>query len=111
MWRPGFVANGPPRHPSDASIAPRSWPHLRIDRTIGRVGHVRLPGEPRSELHDRLLVHVVTLDLAGNSALVQHQYAIADADQLRQFRRDRDDTDALAGEVAQDRVDLCLGAD
>ena len=68
-------------------------------------------GKPRGQLHDRLLVHVVALDLAGDPALVQHQYAVADADQFRQFRRDRDDADALVGEVAQDRVDLRLGAD
>ena len=70
-----------------------------------------MPGKPRSELHDRLLVHVVALDLAGDPALVQHQDAVADADQFRQFRRNRDDADALVGEVAQDRVDLRLGAD
>ena len=70
-----------------------------------------MPGKPRGKLHDRLLVHVVALDLAGDPALVQHQYAVADADQFRQFRRDRDDAHALVGEVAQYRVDLRLGAD
>ena len=70
-----------------------------------------VPGKPRGKLHDRLLVHVVALHLAGDPALVQHQDAVADADQLRQLRRDRDDADALVGEVAQDGVDLRLGAD
>ena len=49
--------------------------------------------------------------LAGEPALADHQHAVAEADQLGQFRRDDDDADALVGEVAQDAVDLRLGAD
>ena len=93
-------------------LGPVGRGHRAHGRTLRLVrARTDMSGEPRGKLHDRLLVHVVALHLAGDPALVQHQYAVADADQLRQFRRDRDDAHALVGEVAQDRVDLRLGAD
>jgi hypothetical protein len=46
-----------------------------------------------------------------NPPLAHHEDAVAKPDQLRQFGRDDDDADTLLGQVAQDAVDLGLGAD
>ena len=41
-------------------------------------------------------VMFVAVDFAGDPALADHQHAVAEADQFRQFRRDDDDADAAA---------------
>ena len=50
-------------------------------------------------------------DLAADLALADDDHPIAHADQLRQFGRDDDDSDAVAREIPQDGVDLCLRPD
>ena len=71
------------------------------DRAIGEGG----------EAHDVLLGEPVALDLAADQALAHDEHAVAEADQLGQLGRDDDDADAVAGQIAEDAVDLGLGAD
>ena len=76
-------------------------PHRRRGRSLG----------DRGQVHDVLLRHLVARDLAGDAPLAHDQHAVADADQFGQLGRDDDDADAVARQVAQDAVDLGLGAD
>src|SRR5690349_14401267 len=61
--------------------------------------------------HERLLRRVSLRHLAGELALTQGIDAIANANQLRQFRRDDQHRFSTGGQFVDDRVDLVFGAD
>jgi hypothetical protein len=64
----------------------------------------------RCQPHDRLFRHRLAFDRACNRALADHQHPVAETQKLRQFRRDDDDADAGAREIAQQPVDFRFGA-
>ena len=72
------------------------------------VSHLRLPRICRGQ--HRVLVDGA-LELGDVAALAQHHDAVAQADQLRHLAGGDQDAEALAGELAQPRIDLALGAD
>ena len=50
-------------------------------------------------------------ELAGDTALEEHDHAIGHAEHLGQLARDHEDRDALVGEIGEQAVHLGLGAD
>src|SRR5271165_2601131 len=60
---------------------------------------------------DAVLIELGPRDLADHPALREHDDAVGDGDQLRQFGRDEEDASAFRGQSPQEIVDFRLGAD
>ena len=89
-----FAASSAPVGAAAWSPVPSPWPCSRLPLCLAARRLVR------REFHDLDLVRFGAVEEAGDAALVHHQDAVAHAQHLRHLRRDHDDRDALAGQLA-----------
>ncbi len=84
---------------------------LRADAVEDLQHHAALLRLAGGEAHHRFLRGAVAVENAHLPALAHHHDAVGQRQHFRQVGRDRDDRHALARQLMDDRMHLCLGAD
>ncbi len=63
------------------------------------------------EVHDGFFGQLISGQFPGDTSFVHNQYAIAHADDFLHFAADKQDGDALRGELVHELVDFLFGTD